>query len=83
MRINIYAEELTTRQEIVVKEVEGTRFYGVRQYLKTHEDMIPPKHRDDDSSAVTFWFHHYNDAQSWVSQIHNTIVLATPQESAS
>ena len=72
MRINIYAEELTTRQEIVVKEAEGHRFYGVRQYLKTHEDMIPPKHGDDDSNAVTFWFHSLAEAQKWILRLRNT-----------
>lgn len=59
MRINIYAEELTDRIELVettAKDHGAATFYGCRIYLKTHEDMVPPKHQDDDSSAVTFWF---------------------------
>lgn len=54
MRINIYAEELTDRVEIVEKPVAdaGTTFYAVRLYLG-----FPFIHRegDDDSSAITFW----------------------------
>lgn len=57
MRINVYAEELTDRIEVIEKQAEGLSFMGLRVYLKTHEDMIPPRHQDDDSSAVTFWFH--------------------------
>lgn len=56
MRINVYAEEITPRIELVKKSAEGRDFTGIRVYLKTHEDMIPPKHQDDDSNAVTFWF---------------------------
>lgn len=33
MRINVYAEELTDRVEIVEKEVDGKHFYGIRLYL--------------------------------------------------
>lgn len=69
MRVNVYAEEMTTRVELVTKEIpgEGT-FTGVRFYLelpvtKNYEAGPPEQlsgpfiHRegDDDSSAVTFW----------------------------
>lgn len=54
MRINVYAEELTNRTEVVRKHVEdaGVTFYGVRLYLG-----FPFIHRegDDDSSAITLW----------------------------
>lgn len=52
MRVNLYAEELTDRTEIIEKEVDGVMFYGVRLYLG-----FPFIHRegDDDSSAITFW----------------------------
>ena len=58
MRINIYGEELTDRLEVIEKTAENTgeTFIGIRFYLKTHEDMYPPCHDDDDSNAVTFWF---------------------------
>lgn len=56
MRVNVYAEEITDRVEIIEKIADtGSHFYGVRFYLKTHEDMLPPNHPDDDSSGVTFW----------------------------
>lgn len=63
MRINVYAEELTDRVEIVSKEVDGTVFTGLRFYLylpATHGQTQvrgPFIHKpgDDDSSAVTFW----------------------------
>ena len=56
MRINVYSEEITDRIEIVRKSAEGRDFTGIRCNLLTHESMVPPKHPDDDSSAVTFWF---------------------------
>jgi hypothetical protein len=57
MRVNVYAEEITNKVELVetVAEHTGARFLGLRFFLKTHEDMLPPRHPDDDSSAVTFW----------------------------
>jgi hypothetical protein len=57
MRVNIYAEEITDRVEIVTTHVEETNatFIGIRFFLKTHEDMLMPKHPDNDDSAVTFW----------------------------
>jgi len=56
MRINVYSEEITERVELVRKIAEGRVFVGLRVVLLTHENMVPPKHPDDDSSAVTFWF---------------------------
>ena len=65
MRVNVYAEEMTQRVELVEKEIpgEGT-FTGVRLYLElpvalkngTHVSG-PFMHRDgdDDSAAITFW----------------------------
>lgn len=56
MRVNIYAEELTDRVELIREtprdEMEVPYFYAVRLYLG-----LPFEHRpgDDDSSAVTFW----------------------------
>lgn len=63
MRINIYAEELTDRVEVISKTVDGVTFTGLRFYLympvtvgDSHAKG-PFLHRegDDDSSAVTFW----------------------------
>lgn len=33
MRVNIYAEEMTDRVELIEKEIEGTKFRAVRFYL--------------------------------------------------
>lgn len=52
MRVNIYAEEMTGRVEIISKEIDGVVYTGLRFYFG-----FPFIHRedDDDSSAVTFW----------------------------
>jgi len=63
MRVNIYAEEMTDRVEILEKTLHGIKFTGLRIYLYlpvTHgqiEIKGPFIHRkgDDDSSAITFW----------------------------
>lgn len=34
MRVNVYAEEMTDRIEIIGKEIGGTRFTGLRFYLE-------------------------------------------------
>ncbi len=70
LRVNIYAEELTDRVELITKEVEGQTFTAVRFYLYLPVTLPhggpgqgelqargPFIHRpgDDDSAAVTFW----------------------------
>ena len=68
MRVNVYAEEMTDRIEIISKEIEGHKFTGLRLYLELPVTLQgtggagqqvrgPFIHRpgDDDSSAVTFW----------------------------
>jgi len=63
MRVNVYAEEMTDRVEIVEKMIDGQLFTGLRFYLElpvTRGQMQisgPFLHHDgdDDSSAVTFW----------------------------
>jgi hypothetical protein len=71
MRVNIYAEEMTDRVEIIEKIIDGQTFTAVRFYLylpvtltsqsetQNYTDQVrgPFIHRpgDDDSSAVTFW----------------------------
>jgi hypothetical protein len=63
MRVNVYAEELTNRVEIVSKEIDGTTYTGVRFYMELpatvdgvqHQGPFIHKPGDDDSSAVTFW----------------------------
>lgn len=63
MRVNVYAEEMTERVEIIAKEIDGQQFTGLRIYLELpatvngQQYQGPFMHRpgDDDSSAVTFW----------------------------
>jgi hypothetical protein len=63
MRVNVYAEEVTDRVEIIAREADGHVFTGVRFYLElpctTPQGNVsgPFIHQpgDDDSSAVTFW----------------------------
>jgi hypothetical protein len=63
MRVNIYAEEMTDRIEIIGKEIDGHTFTGLRFYLELpatvdgKQYQAPFMHRpgDDDSAAVTFW----------------------------
>lgn len=55
MRVNVYAEEVTTEVEMIKKTAEtGITFYGVRFYLKSPEDLHQGKD-DDDRSAITLW----------------------------
>ncbi|MGB0747562.1 MAG: hypothetical protein ACPGO3_02360 [Magnetospiraceae bacterium] len=63
MRVNVYAEEMTDRIEIISKEIEGTTFTGLRFYLELPATVNGQQHQgpfihrpgDDDSAAVTFW----------------------------
>lgn len=63
MRVNIYAEEMTDRVEIISKEINGREFTAIRFYLYLPVTVDgcaysgPFLHfpGDDDSSAVTFW----------------------------
>ncbi len=64
MRVNIYAEEMTPRVELVTKRTADGTFTGVRFYLELPITLANGQHAsgpflhhpgDDDSSAVTFW----------------------------
>ncbi len=69
MRVNIYAEEMTNRIEIIEKEIDGIKFEALRFYMYlpvttmaiANPDPVqvqgPFIHRegDDDSAAITFW----------------------------
>lgn len=63
MRVNVYAEEMTDRVEIISKEIEGQKFTGLRLYLELpvtengKQISGPFMHHpgDDDSAAITFW----------------------------
>lgn len=64
MRINVYAEEMTDKVELVVKEVEGREYAAIRFWLELpatgpdgtqHRGPFMHRPGDNDSSAVTFW----------------------------
>lgn len=63
MRVNIYAEEMTDRVELITKEIEGQEFLGLRFYLELPATVNGKQYKgpflhtpdDDDSAAVTFW----------------------------
>lgn len=68
MRVNVYAEEMTDRIEIITKEIGSEKFTGLRFYLELpvtlpnghgghsiYKGPFMHKPDDDDSSAVTFW----------------------------
>ena len=71
MRVNVYAEEMTDRVEIISKTTKDGTFTGLRFYLELpvtvpikSETVFDVEHikgpfihhpGDDDSSAVTFW----------------------------
>lgn len=69
MRVNVYAEEITDRVEIITKQINGIKFTGIRFYLylpvtqplgargDVEQISGPFIHSpgDDDSAAVTFW----------------------------
>lgn len=67
MRVNVYAEEMTDRVEIISKEIDGQVFTGLRIYLYLpvtgdgtgeplqHKGPFIHRDGDDDSSAITFW----------------------------
>jgi len=68
MRVNVYAEEMTNRLEIISKEADGHTFTGLRFYLELPATIQEGPHKgenvqgpfihrpgDDDSAAVTFW----------------------------
>ncbi len=64
MRVNVYAEEMTSKVQIISKQIDGQTFTGCRFYLElpvttpNGEQVSGPFIHylgDDDSSAVTFW----------------------------
>lgn len=63
MRVNVYAEEMTDRLEIISKKIDGHKFTGLRFYLelpatvggKQYQGAFMHRPGDDDSAAVTFW----------------------------
>jgi hypothetical protein len=69
MRVNVYAEEMTDKIELVTKEINGTKFTAIRFYLElpvtvpnaqgkgvaVYKGPFMHHEGDNDSAAVTFW----------------------------
>lgn len=63
MRVNIYAEEITNKVELVSKDIDGKTYVGLRMYLelpvtvqgKHYKGPFIHRPGDNDSSAVTIW----------------------------
>ena len=47
MRVNVYAEEMTDRIEIISKEIEGHKFTGLRFYLELPVTVKYPAQAED------------------------------------
>lgn len=54
MRVNIYAEEITDRIEIIAKTIDGQEFTGLRFYLELPVTVGGPagKHRSDEGPRI-------------------------------
>lgn len=56
MRVNVYAEEMTDRIEIISKEIEEQTFTGLRFYLALPASFVPdpqpPDNRDNERPAT-------------------------------
>lgn len=73
MRVNIYAEEMTERVEIISKEIEGQTFTGLRLYLElpasfhyVEGKMVParPEHGGQARHFQAPFIHHPGDDDS-------------------
>lgn len=59
MRVNIYAEEMTDRIEIVEKEIDGVIYTGLRFYLELPVTLNPgPAHGTEEPQNVSGPFMH-------------------------
>ena len=72
MRLNIYAEELTERFE-VVERIPSTghtdqKFYGLRFYLRSPPELHADP-EDDDTSAITIWFANREAMLHWACKL--------------
>ncbi len=53
MRVNVYAEELTDRIEIITKEIDGHRFTALRFYLELPVALQTPPTKLGEQPGVT------------------------------
>jgi hypothetical protein len=62
MRVNVYAEEMTDRVEIISKEIEGQKFTGLRFYLELPV-TVPP------DLKVKGWSPHLIDGGDGIKEV--------------
>lgn len=75
MRINVYAEELTTETSVITKVVDGRKFYGIRLFLESTDKLHHTKN-DDDRSAITFWVPWFSgkNHHDWTIRMFNELL---------
>jgi hypothetical protein len=82
MRINVYAEELTRDVEIITKIVDDRKFYAVRLYLHSANELHHSE-KDDDRSAITFWVPWYdgkNHHDDFIAMMNDLLKAAQQAE---
>ena len=82
MRVNVYAEELTSDFCVVTTEAEGKVFYGVRLFLES-SPKLHFKPTDDDRSAVTIWARPGPDGLHKLADILSNMGLALDKKANS
>jgi len=57
MRVNVHGEEFAGELDLIETVIRGgdEKAFGVRFYLASASELMPPQHQDDDRSAITFW----------------------------
>lgn len=88
MRINVYAEEVTTETELVTKTAEQAEgndpvtFYGLRLFLAS-PDVLHHSPGDDDRSAITIFVpwtkaggHNFPIVRAALESLLDTLALA-------
>ena len=76
MRINVYNEEIEYTLSTFEKVAEtGVRFFGVRMWLKSPDDLHHTED-DDDRSAIT-WFFHNGPTSELLADLFANLATAT------
>lgn len=53
MRVNVYAEEMTDRIEIIAKRIDGHDFTGLRFYLELPASFVPDPNGNPQPAQIT------------------------------
>jgi len=94
MRVNVWAEELTERCEVLHKEVHGKMFIGIRLYLELpvtknlgegvviHKGPFMMKHDRDNSAAITIWGENKSELLHVLANMHNKVAETSEKDHA-